>query len=77
MKVFLILTNSLFLPKRTKTLFTPLGVMKMSKSSNGRLQITLPKGARELLDQLVDLQEIGGSHSEVARYLVETTKTAS
>ena len=44
---------------------------KKSESSNDKLWFTLPPGARELLDQLVDLQEVGGSHSEVVRYLVE------
>ena len=45
---------------------------KKSDKTNDKLWFTLPSGARELLDQLVDLQEVGGSHSEVIRYLVET-----
>lgn len=45
---------------------------KMTGEVNGRLHFTLPKGARALLDELVDLQEVGGSHAEVIRYLVET-----
>ena len=45
---------------------------KKTGNSNDKLWFTLPSGARELLDQLVDLQEVGGSHSEVIRYLVET-----
>lgn len=45
---------------------------KKTDSSNEKLWFTLPQGATELLDQLVDLQEVGGSHSEVIRYLVET-----
>jgi hypothetical protein len=45
---------------------------KISPESNGKLHFTLPKGARELLDQLVETQEVGGSHAEVVRYLVET-----
>lgn len=45
---------------------------KKTDESNERLHFTLPKGAREMLDELVDLQEVGGSHAEVVRYLVET-----
>ncbi len=45
---------------------------KKSDSSNEKLWFTLPQGAGELLDQLVELQEVGGSHSEVVRYLVQT-----
>jgi Arc/MetJ-type ribon-helix-helix transcriptional regulator len=45
---------------------------KISQTSNEKLHFTLPKGARELLDQLVETQEVGGSHAEVIRYLVET-----
>jgi hypothetical protein len=45
---------------------------KISPQSNGKLHFTLPKGARELLDQLVETQEVGGSHAEVVRYLIET-----
>lgn len=45
---------------------------KISDKTNGRLHFTLPKGARALLDELVELQEIGGSHAEVIRYIVET-----
>ena len=45
---------------------------KISPDSNGKLHFTLPKGARELLDQLVETQEVGGSHAEVVRYLVQT-----
>jgi hypothetical protein len=45
---------------------------KISPESNGKLHFTLPKGARELLDQLVETQEVGGSHAEVVRYLIQT-----
>jgi len=45
---------------------------KKTGNSNDKLWFTLPSGAKELLDKLVDLQEAGGSHSEVVRYLVET-----
>ena len=45
---------------------------KKTKSTNDKLWFTLPSGAGKLLDQLVDLQEVGGSHSEVVRFLVET-----
>jgi hypothetical protein len=45
---------------------------KKSDNTNDKLWFTLPTGARELLDELVRLQEVGGSHSEVVRYLVET-----
>lgn len=45
---------------------------KISDKTNGRLHFTLPKGARALLDELVELQEVGGSHAEVIRYLIET-----
>lgn len=45
---------------------------KKSGHSNDKLWFTLPSGANDLLDQLVDTQEVGGSHSEVIRYLVES-----
>ena len=45
---------------------------KISAKRNAPLHFTLPRGARRLLDELVDLQEVGGSHAEVIRYLVET-----
>ena len=37
-----------------------------------KLSTTLPDGARDLLDQLVDLGIHGDTHSEVIRFLVET-----
>lgn len=45
---------------------------KITGKTNDRLHFTLPKGARALLDELVETQEVGGSHAEVVRYLVET-----
>lgn len=33
---------------------------------------SLPQGANELLDQLADLRELGGTRAETIRYLVET-----
>ena len=46
--------------------------LEKTTDTHEKFWFTLPAGARELLDQLVDLQEVGGSHSEVIRYLVET-----
>ncbi|MGO8866128.1 MAG: hypothetical protein ACLQME_06455 [Alphaproteobacteria bacterium] len=45
---------------------------KGAKSDANALKTTLPKGARALLDQLVDLEEFGDSHSAVIAHLVES-----
>ncbi len=37
---------------------------------NKQLWVTLPDGARHLLDQLVDLKVEGDSHSEIIRAMV-------
>lgn len=44
---------------------------KASGAQGDKLSYTLPKGARDLLDQLVDLGIHGDSYSEVTRFLVE------
>lgn len=49
------------------------GMPKKSSGAQGdKLSYTLPKGARDLFDQLVDLGIHGDSYSEVTRFLVET-----
>lgn len=45
---------------------------KGAKSESNALKTTLPKGARALLDALVDSEEVGDSHSAVIAFLVET-----
>lgn len=45
---------------------------KTTGAQGDKLSVTLPKGARNLLDQLVALGIHGDSHSEVIRFLVQT-----
>ena len=42
------------------------------RRKNNQLHFTLPQGARDLLDQLVDLKVVGDSHSGVIAFLVQT-----
>jgi hypothetical protein len=45
---------------------------KGNSPKNNDEYFTLPLGAKDLLDQLCELQEIGGSRAETIRFLVET-----
>lgn len=46
------------------------GAKKVKK--NKQLNVTLPLGARHMLDQLVELKVVGTSHSSVIAFLVQT-----
>jgi hypothetical protein len=43
---------------------------KTDDTKNAPISFSLPAGARALLQELVDLQEVGGDRAEVIRHLV-------
>jgi hypothetical protein len=45
---------------------------KTDDTKNAAMSFSLPAGARTLLQELVDLQLVGGGQSEVIRHLVVT-----
>ncbi len=45
---------------------------KTTDDKNAPLSFTLPEGAMALLEELVELKEVGGSRAETIRYLVQT-----
>jgi hypothetical protein len=45
---------------------------KGEAKKGNQLDFTLPAGACALLEQLVELEEIGNNRSEIIRFLVET-----
>ena len=45
---------------------------KTTDDKNEPLSFTLPQGAMALLEELVELKEVGGSRAETIRYLVQT-----
>jgi hypothetical protein len=45
---------------------------KTTDDKNKPLTFSLPDGAKALLDELVELKEVGGSRAETIRYLVST-----
>lgn len=45
---------------------------KTTDDKNKAITFTLPEGAGKLLEELVNLKEVGGSRAETIRFLVQT-----